>query len=221
MIPGAKYGTPAFLAAQLPQQRPTPTQEQGRDRRRKLLPIYAWPGDWSLTAEVAAICDPLAERVAAATNPAAYLRAVTELADAVHQAVHVVVGLIAQADAERRTRHLGTDERGRSIRAVVDLAERPAAPEVSSEALVSGTWSATLVVLAEPYSAALARLLGGAATPTVSDRLLTALVEVDAAAGALGRRLDRERVYQANRAANRTASPADRARAELHELGVL
>lgn len=221
MTVGARNRTPAYLASQLPQQRPTPTQEQVRDRWRKLLPIYAWPADWSLTVEVVAICEPLAERVAAAPNPAAYLRAVAELADAVHQAVHVVVGLLAQADAERRTSRLGTEDRSRSIRALVDLTPRPAAPEVTADMLSAGTWPATLTALAEPCSAALARLLGSAATPTVADRLLAALVEVDHAALALARRLDRDATYRANRADHRAPSPADRARADLEAMGVL
>lgn len=221
MIPNARNRTPAFLAAQRPQAAPVYTQTELRDRRRKVLPIYAWPADWSLTAEVAAICSRLAERVADAPNPVAYLRTVAELADAMHQTVHVVVGLLAQADAERRTRHLGTEDRGRSITALVDLTPRPAAPEVTADTLVSGTWPATLVTLAEPYNAALAALLGNAATPNVADRLLAALSEVDRAALALTRRLDRDRVYRANRTDHHTLSPADRARAELESLGVL
>lgn len=216
----ARNRTPAYLAAQQPQPLLIPTQDEIRDRRRKVLPVYRWPDDWSLNTEFAAICEQLAERVAAAPNPAAHLRAVAELADAVHAAVHVVVGLLAQADAERRTQHLGTDDRGRSIRALIDLAERPAAPEITDDTLTEGTWSAALTALAAPYTEELARLLGSAMTPAIGDRLLAALSEVDAAALTLGRKLDRDQVIRANRASQRTPSQAERMRAELESLGV-
>lgn len=221
MTVGARNRTGAFLASQRPQPLPSYTQTEARDRRLKRLPVYVWPGDWRLTDEFAAICEPLAVQVAAAPNPAALIRPVAELADAAHQAVDAVVALLARADAERRTSHLGTDDRGRSVRALVDLAQRPPAPAVTSDMLVEGTWPMALVDLAQPYTEQLARLLGSAATPTVADRLLAALVEVDHAALALARRLDRDATYRANRADHRAPSPADRARADLEAMGVL
>lgn len=54
------------------------TQAQLRDRRRAGL-LHTYGGRWSLTAEVAAICDPLAERVAAAPRPAGYWRPVDDI----------------------------------------------------------------------------------------------------------------------------------------------
>jgi len=113
---------------------------------------HTYGGRFSLTTEVGAICEPLAERVAPAPNPAAYWRAVDDVALAVHGLVHASVGLLVQADAERRTAHLGADDRGRSIRALVDLAPRPKLPEITDEQLAAGSWAATLVTLAEPYS---------------------------------------------------------------------
>jgi hypothetical protein len=220
----AKNRTPAGRAAQRPQRPPVHTQDQLRERRRRGL-THVYGGGWSLTAEIAAICDPLARRVADAPSPARFRThtdsTVSWLVEEVHGLVHIVVGLLARADAERRCRHLGVDERGRSIRALVDLAERPKLPEIGDEELADGTWPATLILMAQPYSAKLDALLGNAATTAVSDRLRAALTDVDAAALSLARRLDRD---EAARAAKAAATPpktqADRARDELARLGI-
>jgi hypothetical protein len=196
----ARNNTPPHRAAQRPQRAPVYTQAQLRDRRRTGL-LHTYGGRFSLTTEVSAICDPLAQRVAAAPRPAIYWRPVDDLTVAVHGSVHAVVGLLAERDAQRRTAHLGVDVRGRSIRALVDLAERPKLPEIGDEALVTGSWAATLTGLAEPYSAELADLLGRALTTVVSDRLLAALRGVDRAALALERRLDRDEQARAAKTA--------------------
>jgi hypothetical protein len=216
----AKNRTPAALSAKRPQRQPVYTQTERRDRRRKRLTVTL-DGDWSLTTEIAAICDPLAQRIATSPRPAGYWRSVDDLLDAVHQAVHAVVGLLAQADAERRTRHVGIDDRGRSIRALVDLTPRPKRPDITDDALIDGTWVSQLIVLAEPYSDDLSRLLGNARSTVVSDRLLPALREVDHVALALARRLDNDAAARAAKA-NAAAGPtdADRARAELQAMGV-
>ena len=213
------YNTPAHRAGQRPQSRPVYSQSELHDRRRAQLPVTLG-GGWSLSSEVAAICDPLAESVAAARCPASYWRAVDQLTDSVHEAVSVAVGLLARADAQRRCRHLGVDERGRSIQALVDLAERPKLPEITDDELSSGTWAATLTALAEPYSVDLSGLLGRARTTTVSDRMLAALREVDLAALALQRRLDRDRKAVARAAKPAAETEADRKRAELAAMGV-
>lgn len=214
------YGTPAHRAAQRPQPRPVYSQAELRDRRRKQLP-GTLEGGWSLSSEMAAICGPLAAGVAAATCPAGYWRAVDQLTDAVHETVSAAVGLLARADAERRCRHLGVDDRGRSVQALVDLAERPKLPEFTDDDLAAGTWAATLTALADPYSADLSGLLDRALTTAVSDRMLAVLREVDLAALALRRRLDRDAKSSAPAATPAAATDADRKRAELHALGVL
>ncbi len=213
------YGTPAHRAGQRPQSRPVYSQSDLRERRRRQLPVTL-EGGWSLSSEVAAICAPLAEAVAAAKCPAGHWRAVDQLTDAVHETVSAAVGLLARADAERRCRHLGVDDRGRSIQALVDLAERPKLPEIADDDLAAGTWAATLTALAQPYSADLSGLLGRARTTAVSDRMLAALREVDRAALALQRRLDRDRKAQARAAKPATETEADRKRAELAAMGV-
>lgn len=80
------HNTPAHRAEHRPQSRPVYTQSQLADRRRRQLPVTL-EGGWSLSTDVAAICDPLAEAVAAAKCPPSYWRAVDQLTDAVHGTV--------------------------------------------------------------------------------------------------------------------------------------
>jgi|SRR6516165_4782126 len=221
MTVAARNNTPAARAAQRPQRTPVYSQPELRERRRKGLRVTLGDG-WSLTAEVAAICEPLARRIAAAPRPAAYRRYVDDLADAVHDLVSAAAALLARADAQRKTSHLGVDDRGRSIRALVDLAERPELPQIGDEQLIGGTWPSVLLLMAEPYSADLSRLLGNALTSRVSERLATALADVDRVALTLGRKLDRDERARATKAAEaETMTRADRARAELESLGVI
>lgn len=209
--------TPAALARQRPQPAPTYTQAELRERRIQGY-VVRLEGDWSFTAEVAAICVPLADRIAERGSPRTYIRYVEDLADAAHQAIHVVVGLLAEADAQRRTRHLPIDERGRALAVISTLVERPTLPEIDCDAVAAGTWAQMLVELAEPYGDALARLLANA-TVVVSSRVLRAFGEVDHAARALERRLDRDDQPRPSRRAQ-ALSAADHARAELARLGV-
>jgi hypothetical protein len=217
----ARHNTPAYRAAQRPQPAAVFTQDQLRERRRLGL-THTYTGGWSLTAEVQQITAPLAERIAAAPRPSAYRRYVEDITDAVHAAVSAAAALLARADAQRRCQHLGVDERGRSVRALVDLAERPELPaEVTDQQLTDGTWAATLTALARPYSDDLSRLLGAALTSRVSERLDAELRDVDRAALSLARRLDRD---ERSRSAKTGQTPAptetDRARAELAALGI-
>lgn len=211
----AENRTPAGRAQQRPQPVRSFSQPEQCERRRAGLSVTL-TRRWSLSSEIAAICDPLAQRAAATPRPAALWREVDALALAVHGLVHSVVGLLAEADAQRRTRHLGIEQRGRSVRALVDLAERPALPEITDDTIGDGTWPATLILLAEPYTADLSALLGNAMTSAVSDRVLAPLREVDAAATSFARRLDRQRP----RTERPKPNPTDQARAELAALGI-
>lgn len=221
MIANATRGTWAMRAERHPQPAPVYTQAQQRDRRRKALCVTLG-GDWSLSKDIAAICRPLASRVAATPRPAAYGRYLDELFDATHQVVHVVVGLLAERDAQRKTAHLDGDNRARSIRTITDLAPRPIMPQASDADVLAGTWPEILVAHAKPYSGALAELLGRTPNPAVSDRVVAALRELDSAAGSLARRLDRDDQARSERAAKPPTTPTetDRARAELAALGV-
>ncbi len=230
-------GTWAMRAEARPEVAPTYTQAELRDRRRKGL-IVVLGGDWMLHEDVAAIVGPLAQQIADAPHSARFLRtqadrggshlagprqspaSIDDLALAVHGVVHAVVGLLHEADAEHRTRHLSGDQRARARASLRTLAERPVMPELDKTDASKGTWAPRLVDLAKPYSEPLARLLGNALGDTVSARLVKELRDVDAAAGSLQRRLDRDAAMRAEARSTPTISEADRARAELESLGV-
>jgi len=195
-------------------------------------------GDWMLHEDVAAIVGPLAQQIADAPHSSRFLRtqadrggshlagprlspaSIDDLALAVHGVVHAVVGLLHEADAEHRTRHLSGDQRARARASLRTLAERPVMPEFDRAAAHSGDWAPALVALAEPYSEPLARLLSNNPTGVVSTCLVRELRDLDAAAGSLQRRLDRDAVLRAEARSTPTVSEADRARAELESLGV-
>ncbi len=212
-----RRGTYAALARQRSLPEPTYTQEQLRDRRRQGHTVRLG-GDWSLADEIAALCAPLADRAAGSGRRSPYTRYVEDVADAVADLMFVATGLLAEADAQARTRHLAIEDRERARIAIRALAQRPTLPQINSGAVDSGTWAAELEALAQLYTDQLARLLGNAATSVVSDRVLRALAQVDHAARALERRFDRD--AQPRTTPTPTVSQADRARAELESLGV-
>lgn len=212
---------------------PVPTQDELRDRRRRGL-IHVYRGDWSLHAEVHAICTPVADRLTLESNAPVVLPTVQRIADAVHTLVSEVVALIARSDAEDRAEHLrGTDEYGRSIRLLVDLAERPECPEIAGDDLADGSWSAVLIDMARPYSERLDTLLRRANPPgmmrgalSVSERLEEQLRAVDRAVLELARKLDDAAAHRQRWPdgppvpANAAKVKAAAARAELAALGI-
>lgn len=205
------------------------TQTEQRRLRRAWLPTIL-DGTFDLAVEVDEICKPLAARVAAEPSPAMYVRFVDALADAVSgDLVHVVVGLITERDARRKTAHLAPEDRGRAIRALTDLAVRPSPPVIAHADLVSGHWATVLSEHVRPYAGPLADYLGVALAPdatraamSVSERLEDALREVDRAALTLSRRLDSVAAYR--REAPVPVAVADnlraQARADLAALGI-
>ncbi|GAT09371.1 hypothetical protein H7I77_01835 [Mycolicibacterium novocastrense] len=226
----ARNNTPAARAAQLDQPQRAPvvyTQDQLRHRRRAGL-LHRYTRAFDLTAEVAAIVSPLAARMSYLSRPGACWREVDALTAAVHELTHVVVGLIAERDARRKTAHLPYEKRAYAVRRLVDLAERPALPEIDDDALASGAWAATLIAIAEPYSGQLADLLAHALPPgatrgvrSASERLEAGLRVVDTAALTLDRLLDRaERSREQRRRQTPPPTETERARAELAALGI-
>ncbi|MGV0648759.1 hypothetical protein ABVK35_10245 [Mycobacterium kansasii] len=234
-----RYGTPAHLASQPGQPtgpRPPRQYSQGelRQRRRAGLTIGHYGGGWSLAREIAEVTAPLAERIAAAHRPARFSRSpvsVVWLAEAVHEAVGVVVGWVAEADARRRTAHLA-DEPGKrryAMTTLVDLAQRPALPEITDAGLETGSWASQLVALTDgidaPFAALLARAFppgapGLRGQPSRSEQLARLLGRtLDRAALELERRLDRD-AYADHAQTTPTQTETDRARAELAALGV-
>ena len=171
-------------------------------------------GEFDLSAEVFSIAAPLAGRVAAAPRPDAYLAEVEDVADAVHALAHVAVGLLAERTARGKVANLRFEDRGRAVRALVDLTPRPRQPQVDG-LLEAGTWAAALTEHVRPYAAGLADYLAATKPPgttrgalSVSERIEASLREVDRAAITLERKLDRA---ERDRAARRGASHPSKA----------
>lgn len=229
------YGTPAHLASQpgAPQQPPRRySQAELRDRRRGGLSTAHYGGDWSLSAEIAAICEPLAQRIAAAHKPSRFghsMHSVPWLLEDIHELVGVVVGWVTENDAMRKTAHL-KDEPGKrrnAVQALCDLAPRPELPTVTDDDLETGAWAGKAVAMAESVDAAFSALLGRAyppganglrGQPSRSERLESLLGRtLDRAALALEQRLNRDEDASHRES---TQTKTERARAELEKLGV-
>lgn len=228
----ARRGTHAALAARRPQPPRRYSQAELRERRRTGLTVGQYGGDWSLAREIAEQCTPLAQRIAADARPSRFMRStatVTWLAEEVHELVGVVVGWAAEADARRRTEHLANEpgKRKYAITTLVDLAPRPALPNITDDMLASGEWATTLVAMADGIDAAFSDLLGRAYPPNAAalrgqpsrSELLARLLSrtIDHAAMALTRRLDRDE--HTDNSQNRQSAD-DRARAELAAMGI-
>jgi hypothetical protein len=224
----------------LTRRRPQPTrpepvfsQEELRERRRAgLTTVYG--GGFSLADEVAAVVRPLAYRTSRLPSPRVCAARVDDLADATHELVSTVIGWLAEVDARARTAHLANDtgRRTAAIRLMVDLAQRPDAPEIGPDQLVSGSWAASLIEMTQPHSAALADLLDRARPPgdpqlrgvaSRSERLCDLLGEsVDYAARELSARIERAEgaATKRLRTPNDPNGRAEAARAQLRELGI-
>lgn len=221
-------GVPVAPARSRPATQPLHSQDEQRHRRRHLLRI-TYDRRFDLGAEIAAICDPLAARIAAHHRPVTFRRYADELADAVHELVSTVTGWSARPEAERRTAHLAAEpgKRARAMTLLIDTEPRPALPDMTEDDLASGAWAAKLAAMAEVVTPALAVLLDRARPPEVpalrgqpalSDQLAALLREtVDRAAVNLSARLDRAAVFPVP---VENPGPAEAAKAELAALGV-
>ncbi|MGE0216506.1 hypothetical protein [Mycolicibacterium sp.] len=202
-------------------------QTEDRSRRRKHLPTVN-TGQFCASREIADVAGVLAARVAAQPNPLRLRAPILAYADAAHEFVGTVRGWDAERDARARTEHLA-DEPGKrkyAMTTLIDLAARPALPDITDAMILDGSWVAALVAMVAPVDAALSDLLARAfppgapalrGQPSRSDRLDALLREtVDRAALSLQRAVD-----AAERAAASTA-PTVRPdpRAELAALGI-
>lgn len=200
-----------------------------RERRRTGLIVGHYDGTWSLAREIAEQVNPLAQRIAADDRPSRFMRStatVPWLAEEVHEAVGVIVGWVAETDARVKTAHLANEpgKRKYAMTTLVDLAPRPAQPDIGDEDMASGSWAAAVVAMAEGIDAAFSDLLGRAYPPNAgalrgqpsrSDQLARLLSRtIDRAALALERRLDRDDY------ADHRPTGTDRARAELAAMGI-
>ncbi|MDV3291912.1 hypothetical protein [Mycobacterium avium] len=229
-----RYGTPAYRASvpgALQPKRPPRRYSQAelRERRRAGMIVGHYSGDWSLAREIAEVVSPLARRIAAADRPARFAHSqasVPWLAEATHEAVGVIVGWLAEADARVKTAHLAAEpgKRKYAMTTLIDLAQRPALPEVTDAALADSSWAAALTALADGIDGAFSGLLAQAYPPGApglrgresrSEQLARLLGRtIDRAALELERRLDRD-----EQADHRQTAQTD-PRAELAALGI-
>jgi hypothetical protein len=162
------------------------SQAEQRHRRQHWLPVVL-DGRFDLEVEVADIVGPLAVEAAALRWPPAVRGPVEDLAGSVAGVLRVVASMLAES------RGLDSDARARVVAAVADGARDRA--EIPDEAIVDGAWAGALVDQAAVLSGDLRRFLGAALPPgaaageSASERLVTALREVDRAALSLARRL--------------------------------
>jgi hypothetical protein len=201
-------------------------QDQVRRRRRAHMPTVN-DGCWSMSREIADVAWPFAAQVAARPSPLKLRREVLAYADAAHEAAGTVTGWLAEHNARTKTAHLADDEGKRryAMTTLIDLAPRPALPEITDEMIADGSWVVALTEMVEPINAALSDLLARAFPPSApalrgqasrSDRLERLLREtVDRAALSLERALK----AAAERPAAPTAPAAD-PRAALAALGI-
>lgn len=204
------------------------TQDELRKRRRGWLRVH-YRGDFDLAAEVAAILGPLTGPLSALPHPGALRRDIDELTDAVHELVSTVVGMLAES------RHLDHGAKVRTTRAVFDLAQRPAEPQISDEDLADGSWARALVAHVKPYTRDFAAFLDRALAPddprlgkqdAASQRLEAALRVLDAAALDLSRHIPKTARYQSLpsiesvNAARKARHAAERAHHQLAKMGV-
>ncbi len=141
-------------------------QAEIRRRRRGHLSVVN-TGRFSASREIADVAGLLAEQIAARQSPLLLRRPLLAYADAAHEFAGTVTGWAAERDARRRTEHLADDpgKRRYAITTLVDLAPRPALPEISDAMILDGSWAAALVEMAEPVDAALSDLLAQAFPP--------------------------------------------------------
>lgn len=201
------------------------SQAENRERRRKRMSVVL-DGRFSLAEEVGAVCGPLAARVAA-LQPWVWRAGVLEVMGAVLEVASAVVVWQAEFDGKRLTQHLegNPGARTQAISRIKDLAARPQMPVLTDEGLASGSWVADLVEMVGPVSVTLAALLRTAHPPAAdalrgrdsrSEKTEALLRDhLDAAAGALSRRLDRAESMPV------PVSAEVDARAELAALGVI
>jgi hypothetical protein len=205
---------------------PAHTQDEQRHRRRHWLRVH-YTGDFNLTSEITDIVGPIAAQITYLPHPAALREHVEDVADAVHEVLSVVVGMLAES------RHLEGEAHQRTLHAVRDLARRPREPQITDAQIIDGSWASLLVRHVSPYTADLAGFLARALAPrhrdlkgpSASERIEAALRVLDTAALSATRRIPkaaehqaRGTVAEANEAA-RHRRAAERAEAALSRYG--
>lgn len=201
------------------------SQNALRHRRRHWLRVH-YTAEFDLAAEIAAITEPLAAEISYLPRPTALRGEIDAIADAVHEVLSAVVGMLAES------RHLDTEARSRTLDAVRDLAQRPREPQITDAQISDGSWASVLTAHAAPYTGDFATFLGRALPPghpqlngrSASERLEAVLRVLDDAALTASRRIPRVAARQAlptlaeANAAARARREAERAQTALARL---
>ncbi|EHK82146.1 hypothetical protein [Rhodococcus pyridinivorans] len=199
---------------------PVIDQDEQRRRRRQWLPVH-YTGAFDLTEEVSELLAPLAQR----SDIARYPHLVHELATAVHHTRLDLEQLLVDRDARRRISDLPYEKRGRARDLIIAAWERPTAPVIDPTSAWADQLVDHVVPLTEPLRDYLARATPPGQTgnnPSISERVETALREVDRAVVSVTRTLNH---IEANRTTSSTVlTPQLRALApsadELEALGL-
>jgi len=203
------------------------SQDVQRHRRRHWLRVH-YDNRFDLAAEIGAIVGPPAAEISYLPHPLSMRGDAENLADAVHELLSGVVGMLAES------RHLGAEARTRTSNAVRDLAQRPREPQITDDEIIDGSWAQTLTGHVAPFAGDLAAFLDralpprsvGLTGPSASERLEAALRVLDSAALVVGNRIPRVAARQAlgtleqANAAARAAHDERRAQLALARLGV-
>lgn len=222
---------------------PGRSQDELRARRRGGLPV-AYGGDFGLSAEISAICTPLASRISPLADvhderglEMMFSTRIGDLVEAIHGVlIFGIVGWFAEIDARARIQrdgaHLDPASREAAVKSLVTLAPRPPEPTICAADIVSGRWVRVLIDLAAPYDSRLCDLMSRAYPPgdprlrgldSRSDKLIQLLLEVDHSARQLEHRIDKAETAAAN---HRTRPPtarstrANTARDALRTMGI-
>lgn len=202
-----------------------PYDQAEQRRRRRVRMSASYPADFSLLREITDQAEPLAERARGLVTRSV-LAAIGDLSEAVHAAA-AGLGDIVEGLADRgRVAHLPPEQQARARKLLRDARAVPEHPQIAAGDVHSGRWAVTLAELAAPVSEPLSAVLGkAAATPSGQPVLLEILerhlIDIDRAALALERALDRAAAARAEQAAApRPRTRAEIARDELRAMGV-
>lgn len=116
-------------------------QADDRRRRRQHMPTVNTE-KFSAICEIADVAGPMAAAVAALPNPLQLKRPILAYADAAHEFAGTLTGWEVERDARSKTAHLADDEgkRRAAMTLLIDLAPRPALPEITDEMIADGSW---------------------------------------------------------------------------------
>ncbi|MGO9153862.1 hypothetical protein [Mycobacterium sp.] len=214
--------------AEIDEQRAAARADQRQRRHQRMKVVYG--AEFDAMAEVFDVLDPIARRIAAEPVPTVYREDVRAVAAATHGLVAEVFAMVTLSDSQKAAKHLPERDRGRAVKLLCELPERPQPPVLVDDTLTTGDWLAALTSHVGTVSGRLSDLLQNARPEdqmrgalSVNQRLVNSLHELDTAALSLQRHLDRaEQIREEQAQARRrgTRSRKTDAVAELQRMGV-